>query len=97
MIYGRMKHLSIEYKCFPLTSLSLRDTGTIVAVAEHMGLIMGSLDRGNMCPISTEPNVKMISDVQFFIDPMAMQSSLDNYIRWRPYVVSHPATTAAAL
>ena len=67
-----------------------------MAVAEHMGLIMGSLDRGNMCPISTEPNVKMISDVQFFIDPMAMQSSLGNYIRWRPYVVSHPATTAAA-
>ena len=81
---------------FPLASLSPRDTGAIVAMAEHMGLIMGSLDRGNMCPISTEPNVKMISDVQFFIDPMAMQSSLDNYIRWRPYVVSHPATTAAA-
>ena len=84
---------------FPLASLSLRDTGAIVAMAEHMELIMmGSLDWGNnMCPISTEPNVKMISDVQFFIDPMAMQSSLDNYIRWRPYVVSHPATTAAAL
>ena len=81
---------------FPLASLSLRDTGAIVAMAEHMGLIMGSLDWGNMCPISTEANVKMISDVQFFIDPMAMQSSLDNYIRWRPYVVSQPATTAAA-
>ena len=79
MIYGRVKPLSIEYKYFPLASLSLRDTGTIVAVAEHMGLIMGSLaDRGNMCPISTEPNVKMISDVQLFIDPMAMQSSLGN-------------------
>ena len=82
---------------FPLASLSLRDTGAIVAMAEHMGLIMGSLDWGNMCPISTEANVKMISDVQFFIDPMAMQSSLDNYMRWRPYVVSYPATTAVGL
>ena len=50
-----------------------------MAVAEHMGLNMGSLDWGNMCPILTEPNVKMISDVQFFIDPMVKVLRIDKF------------------